>query len=380
MISLVVIELYSHEEVIRRLLQQLAGQSLHLYALTTPIIHAELPKSLIDHPAISWLAPLALPVPDVLRHYESELAKLDVLYFTTIAGHWRYFSGYSLWYKSVWMIHNGNTGLGGAGLPSWKMRAAYRYLKYGGRYRQRVAERTARLTFPDAEMARYFREDDARWATKVLPTLYSAPYLGRRHVFRADTVRLVIPGSVNTDTRDYEPVHRALIALPVPHDVKLSIVLLGRDKAGIGRHWQRTLAGKASVVSFDTVVSTAAFRRELKAADILLLPLRAEAVPMWRPEQLGLTKISGSIHDWREYGMPLILSAAYAAPADVMACAATYTDAEELTKQLTARLFDPAGLEEEERQNQKLLRSNAEVTSENLPSLLREIAAQFSES
>ncbi len=131
-------------------------------------------------------------------------------------------------------------------------------------------------------------------------------------------LRIVVPGAVNSCTKDYTLL-RELLRKLAEYKLAATIYLAGRvsDQRTI-RALLRVAAtanrrhqGALTLQCYPDGLSPTAFANLLTEADVLLAPLRRTVSVGGYRETIGLTKVSGSIYDAVYFGKPIFVPSWY---------------------------------------------------------------------
>jgi glycosyltransferase involved in cell wall biosynthesis len=150
---------------------------------------------------------------------------------------------------------------------------------------------------------------------KICPNfIYSYPNV-IRIVDSKSKMKIVIPGSIRDNTREYEPVFLAFKAILKFIKVPVELFLLGNP---VGRHGKRIQQKFLNLKTelFDVIVFPVALPKAkydywLSNADFLILPLRFDMYFGISKEIGGVTKIAGVINDMERFRIPSVISCEY---------------------------------------------------------------------
>lgn len=130
-----------------------------------------------------------------------------------------------------------------------------------------------------------------------------------------ELIKIVVPGTISKNVRDYKLLFDALESL-LPHiKVKVELVLLGRLKEeGILVPFEKVIKEYKDIFLFNyytDFIDQKHFDKTLAEADFLILPLKECVSHGGRKEYFGLTTESGSINDFVRFGKPAIIPEFY---------------------------------------------------------------------
>ena len=145
---------------------------------------------------------------------------------------------------------------------------------------------------------------------QLLPLSFN---LYNKKVVLNQPVKVVIPGTVNNNRRDYQHVLEKIKYFTS----EMEIYLLGKaEEEDMLRKLSQTQASlhpNIRIIYYDDYISQEAFENVLKAAHLVLCPLQEKTFFMGVNEYYGKTKITGNINDAIKFGKPIILPDHYKA-------------------------------------------------------------------
>ncbi|MEM8583722.1 MAG: hypothetical protein AAGF87_05605 [Bacteroidota bacterium] len=150
---------------------------------------------------------------------------------------------------------------------------------------------------PTYSMCDYLLRRRPEWPVVTLPFSF-VPKGGEREHRQGDgsSLKIFIPGRIDTRFRDYRPVIEAIRLFP-PNSQKITLVLAGRI---VSQHIVNQFASMApwlELVYQQDGLDDQAFHRHLTDCDLVIAPLRWSVRSGAYREFLGHTKISGAIFD-----------------------------------------------------------------------------------
>ncbi|MEP7257121.1 MAG: hypothetical protein ABI687_02010 [Flavitalea sp.] len=180
-------------------------------------------------------------------------------------------------------------------------------------------------------------------------------------------IRMVIPGTIDKSRRDYKQVFE-LLNLAERIDLPIEAVLLGEAFGEYGKeiiqqakNWPR---GCTSVKYYLSTVDQAEFDREMRSAQVALIPSVVESIsPYGVKEIYGATKSSGSIGDVIRHARPFILPERLALPEAMEAGSFRYEKLEDIIDLLKSLHRNPI---EYESWQEKALQCSQHYTIENV--------------
>ncbi len=170
--------------------------------------------------------------------------------------------------------------------------------------------------------------------------------------------QIVIPGTVNLRSRDYQMVNRVLELL-ASRDLKsgLKVILLGKINGKSERHLLYTMqkiCGAAIELSYFTkAIDSQTFDHIMEEADLLWLPLHRQWQYGVVMEEGGISCLSGNIGDWVRFGKKALVPAHYPSPEILEEKRWTYKDGQEAADLITT-LFEQKLQHKEEHSQDKI--------------------------
>jgi hypothetical protein len=198
------------------------------------------------------------------------------------------------------------------------------------RFRQRLPEATT-VFIP------------SRFYTGHPPQIINAPAAGEPPPVR---FKIVIPGSVDPNRRNYAEVAEALFLRPLPHLIEL--VILGDSQSVYGGEIITDLQKLASPLFrlrfFKGYISEAVYEQEIRTADILWSPLRLHKQSSRKSlETYGQTTASGLTADLLLNNAPALAPVGFIIPEPFRAAILPYASMEEALEIIRGMASDDAG-------------------------------------
>ena len=170
--------------------------------------------------------------------------------------------------------------------------------------------------------------------------------------------QIVIPGTVNLRSRDYQMVTWVLELL-ASRDLKsgLKVTLLGKINGKSERHLLYTMqkiCGAAIELTYYTkAIDSQTFDHIMEEADLLWLPLHRQWQYGVVLEEGGISCLSGNIGDWVRFGKKALVPAHYPSPEILEEKRWTYKDGQEAADLIVA-LFEKKNQHKEEYTQDKI--------------------------
>lgn len=132
-------------------------------------------------------------------------------------------------------------------------------------------------------------------------------------------LRIVVPGTVSIDRKEYTPIFDALLALNKMSSLqKVKVTFLGvlenKQAQRDIREFEKQLKSHTEIELFPSFVPQKNFNKIMKKAHFLILPIAKKKTAGSIYEQYGQSTISGSISDMVKFGKPALIPDFYPLP------------------------------------------------------------------
>lgn len=160
-------------------------------------------------------------------------------------------------------------------------------------------------------------------------------YSGHRPIARAGPFRIVLPGSVDPNRRNYDLVFQAMYHLKALPDIpQFEIVLAGdssqRRAAHIVKGFQSFASDRMTIRTFHGYVPQVAYEEEFARAQLIWSPLNVAKIgSRGNAETYGVTTASGLTADLLLGNIPALVPAGFVAPGQFQKAILPYRNAEE---------------------------------------------------
>jgi hypothetical protein len=157
--------------------------------------------------------------------------------------------------------------------------------------------------------------------------------------------KIVIPGSIDPNRRNYAEVVEALTLHPLPH--QLELVILGDSQTGYGAEiiaaLQKLESPNLRLRFFKGYITETAYEQEIRTADVLWSPLRLHKQSSRNsPETYGQTTASGLTADLLLNNAPALAPAGFIIPEPFQAAILPYSSMEEALDIIRGMIADEA--------------------------------------
>jgi len=163
-------------------------------------------------------------------------------------------------------------------------------------------------------------------------------------------LRIVIPGSVSVDRKNYKPIFDALMGLNQLSSLqKIKVSFLGMLENKQAQkdilNFQTKLKSHTQIELFPTFVPQKNFDKIMNKAHFLILPISEKKTAGSIHELYGHSTISGCIADMVKFGKPALIPAFYPLPDSVEELVTRYHDKTDLTNSLKEWIYYHSFLE-----------------------------------
>jgi len=198
----------------------------------------------------------------------------------------------------------------------WKMSSYFlREIVFGGflYFRKKCLNNMDYFTFPDLNMQFYVLEKNFIAKSSLAPILPIKFFTEELNDEKNENVfSIVIIGAVDYRRKDYAVVVDSLKNLKNSSGDEIEIVFLGNSSGADGRKLKISFSklnrNDITPKFYDNHVELPEFKRVIAKADVLLAPLRQDAIVEIYEEKYGRSKTSGSLSDMITFAKPLILA------------------------------------------------------------------------
>lgn len=157
-------------------------------------------------------------------------------------------------------------------------------------------------------------------------------------------LRIVIPGSVSIDRKNYQPIFDALLGLNQMSSLqKIKVTFLGllenKQAQRDIRKFESELKSHTEIELFPTFVPQKNFDKILNKAHFLILPISEKKTAGSVHELYGHSTISGCIADMVKFGKPALIPAFYPLPDSLEEVVTRYHNKTDLTNSLQDWIF-----------------------------------------
>lgn len=353
-IRLAIIEIDYHAEVLEKIVRLLAGANfkITLYISTKVKQKLRFDESVWDK-LNYFVCSKKTSADKFLQDNRDNINSNDLVYFNTIERNYATFHGLNLTAPYIVCAHNINTDFFPRESIDRKRKTILhisfyilsRVMIYGQWRRKEVFLNKAKGIFCCSQsISKYLVERNNHWLEKVVD--FPLPYIWSDTITdfsRFDPpidgiVRVVLPGSVNVNRKDYDVIHSALQEVIPLLENKLELIFLGRPVANTGLATLKKFAKLSnemfSFKGFDNGVKSEVFERTLSEADFILGSVKIRTSRKIYIECYGLSKISGIESDIVSSQRPALINADYSIDNRLSDVCETYYDSDDLAAKL----------------------------------------------
>lgn len=336
-LTIAIIELGTHHEVLWSIYHQCRIEYEHIHVITTVQNHMFLKHELKPEVYASiHLLESNASLNSFFTAIEQVIESCDhILISTLLPHHFSYFLDWTYRKKSLLLIHDLHYYFDNDRfrLDPSTVREVVGLLKYKVKNYQKLAASIVdqyKCLVCSAAMLHYARQNHYQSIIDYLDLGLSTAR--EKPQSMSDHITIVIPGSVSSSRRNYEPVLLAFKKCQI--DIPLKIIFAGFVDGPSGQKIIDQFYGldhsKIEVMSYHSEISHDLYIELLSAADFLLIPIAEYKTTGLTREHYGYSSHSGSLQDITRYGTKSIIPAHYPIPKSLKGIVSTYIDADDL--------------------------------------------------
>lgn len=335
--KIALVELQEHQEVLFGLMELLLLQEVELHVFAPQAMHVEWGEAAQNK--IQWYDQNPQEsIPAFVRRCKKQMDGVDLIIFTTLVSHFAFFFRQKFPPPTLLLIHKGNAFVNTqANLQIQGFKDVLRYLRRLWRredfYQHKLLTQMTACSFINEQIREYlhaFIPADC----SILPAL-PVSYFERSVSVQNTPLRILIPGTVSTFTRDYALLFDALHQADIQLTTSVKLIFLGKasgKRAKAFFEWvENQTFQNIDVQIYTELIPAQAYQTALQQADFLILPLRQQIRFGIIREYYGKTSISGGINDMLRYGKPTLLPRFYYLTPPVDALTRRFETAQELS-------------------------------------------------
>jgi len=325
--SIVILELYTHSEVLLACLRLNQFAGIDMDVITTEAVANEL-NGIAEWDEIDEQKRLLKndnqSIKNFLGQFEEKIIAYDLLIITTLSSDFKSWNSVlSKAKKSILIIHNFNTFFyeRKKTLPILlnfnsflnvlrSVRAIFRNENW--EKKELLKNANWLLSLEGLDLNR-LKEKNITYANKLrfeLPICFSLPEIDSKKS-NNDFVTITIPGSITDNGKEFVLIFNFFKKCISRFRVKVRLVLLGIPKGKSGKLIQynfKTLKNNMlDVVCFEKPILRKDFEDYLKQSDFMILPIGKSYNFGRHIEEYGITSISGTVNDAILYKIPAII-------------------------------------------------------------------------
>lgn len=318
--NIAIVELESHNEVLRAYLLVLLEMDYQVLCLTTLFNYKQL-VDLHGNPKIDFV--LKEKSDTYLDFFESNRERLSVCdraIVTTIPLRDSFFNTYHFPCKSIYVVHKYHSYFSPSdNIKISSLKDSWRMIKgklagYSDMYLTAISNFSA-FVMPSDFSFNYAKSKNKHGDNKLLGSLDFAINELKSEKQNNTFTQIVIPGTIGLKSRDYLPVINAFKKIKDQINSKIEIHLLGRPMGAYGEKMIalcKSLETENLKFSFyrDFIIQSE-FDKIMLKADFLILPIAEYMKFDIFQEKNGYSCVSGNMNDMIKYGLPSILPSYY---------------------------------------------------------------------
>ncbi|MCB9294322.1 MAG: hypothetical protein H6559_14550 [Lewinellaceae bacterium] len=339
--TIALIEPHDHAEVLYPLCELLLRQpDTKLCIFSQAYVHAHAPAAVCEAAGVAWFTFEAKDRAAFFRRQREQLNACRLILWVTALPPYGWMLELELKPPVVLVIHNRNNWFAplrhlslAAGTPAAFTKdfaRLLRWLLFRRRQQRLLLQQVAAVGYGGRRiLAEALDKGHVPPSGKAL----WVPFSYRKHlpVASSEAVKVVIPGVVTNNGRDYALVARALAGARARFRRPVHLVLLGKANPVKGLAELRRLeCDRFRLTTFAQWLSQEEYAAHMLAADFLILPFREWHKVGFVREYWGHTGISGAVSDMVYYGLPALCSAFHPLEGDLEGWVERYRNEEQL--------------------------------------------------
>lgn len=273
----------------------------------------------------------------------------DVVFFYTLATHYKIFTRLPVAPPKVLLVHNANSYLKSFSnlfvkLSFFYIRKDIAYILLDVLFRldlyyraKLLKEKIDYFCFPSERITTYVKENNYIPKEKIVPE-FPLVYTKFKHRPPPGKVTIAIIGNIEKRRRNYDIVYQAFANLSDKLESEVELLLLGRPIGYYGRstikRFKKLNRGHFKVTAFNAFIPQDTFEAYIEKTHFLIIPAYKRTHYKLFKELYGYTKISGNVNDMITYSKPAIIPSSYPLPANLESVAETYESKGDLIKLL----------------------------------------------
>jgi len=318
--NIAIVELESHNEVLRAYLLVLLEMEYQILCLTTPFNYKQL-VDLQGNPKIDFVLKEKSDL--YLDYFESNkelLGICDAAIVTTVPLRDRFFKTYRFPCKSIFVVHKYHSYFSPSdNIKISSLKDTWRKIKgklggYGERYLTAISNFSG-IVMPSDISFSYAKSKNEHGRNRLLGSLDFAINEFISENQNNEITQIVIPGTIGLKSRDYLPCVDAIRNIKDELKSKIHIHLLGRPK---GTYGEKIIAQCKLMESenlkfsfYREFIIQSKFDKIMFNVDFLILPIAEYMKFDIYQEKNGYSCVSGNINDMLKYGLPSIMPSYY---------------------------------------------------------------------
>jgi len=334
-----IVELESHNEVLRAYLLVLLEMDYKILCLTTPFNYEQL-VDLKDSRKINFvLKEKSDSYEKFFSKNKERLSVCDISIITTIPLRNPFFQSYLFPCKTIFVVHkyhsyfdpSNNVKL--SGLKDIGRMIKGKLAGYSKMYLRAISNFSA-IVMPSYPSYKYANEHNVHGPHKLIGYLDFAinEFISIKQ--KDNIVQIVIPGTIGIKSRDYKPLIDAVKTIKNQIQVPIQFHLLGRP---MGAYGDEVIAQCKNLEStqiqfsfYQEFIHQSKFDEVMMKADFLILPIAEQMKFDIYQEKNGYSCVSGNINDMLKYGLPSILPSYYPLDKNLEKMISRYKNSNEL--------------------------------------------------
>lgn len=321
--KIVLIELNFHYDSLDSLCRLFSNEENDLLVFTTKNIYYKL-SPIKESKNIKFYIQRSSRL-QLIKNHLNEINSADFIFINTISRDFRLFGKIDFAPSTIARIHNIHKTFSPFKhivFPITPLRV-FKSISYGFRdvllggfflYRKKALKHIDFISFPDKNMEVYALKQgyvNPDNIAPILPIKFFTEILVTSEQLTPKAFNIAVIGSIDARRKDYDGLLRVLQKFNNDDHIPINLYFLGDSSNHSGKKLkEKTLSitnQKLNVIFFEGYVELQAFKNVLSCSDVIISPLKENAIVEIYLESYGKSKTSGTLSDMITFGIPTII-------------------------------------------------------------------------
>lgn len=379
--KIALLELQEHQVVLFGLIELLLMQAFEIEVFAPKYMWDQLWAEWKNNPKLTWHSKLEIESnPEFFQRTQEQINACDLIIFITLVRDFDFFSQQKYLAPTILIVHKGNFFFAPhQNLHIKNFKDLLRYFrsiwKRDHFHRIQFQKIIDYCAFLDANIQKHMEPYIPPWVRLLPPIPFS--YCEIVPIQTKDRIHVVVPGTVSSIKRNFKLLFDALQQADPLLNHEVDLIFLGNAGTKRARPMFKLLNQhpfkRLHVHFFLQLVEEEEYRRHLKIADFLILPLPEELFFGLTKEYYGKTSISAGINDLLRFGKPALLPDFYPLEPALDGLTKRFSRAEELATLLVKWVNEQTYLNLSRHAQKELVSHSKLSTSERLKEILKPV-------